>query len=105
MRYPLWLDPFGANSQAHTPAYKLAAFERAIENYREVQQQHADFIEFMEREGTAASAEADHERAEVLLRQVETARDVLAGQALVVLADGLLERCAEILAIETAGRP
>jgi len=105
MTDPMWLDPFCANSQAHSPAYKLAAFERTIENCRDLQRQYDDFIQFMEREGTTASAEADHERAEALLRQVETARDVLAGQALVVLADGLLERCAEILAIETAGRP
>ena len=105
MTDPMWLEPFGAHTQGYTPADKLAAFERTIENYRDVQQQHADFIQFMEREGTTASAEADHERAEALLRQVETAREVLAGQALVVLADGLLERCAEILAIETAGRP
>lgn len=105
MRYPMWLEPFGAHTQGYTPADKLAAFERTIENCRNLQRQYDDFIHFIEREGTTASAEADHERAEALLRQVKTARDVLAGQALVVLADGLLERCAEILAIETAGRP
>jgi hypothetical protein len=99
------LGPFGEETLAFDPAEELATFERTIKAYRDARKKHTDFKEFVAREGTTCTAEADHDHAETLERMVVSAQEVLAGQALVVLSDGLLEHCAEIIAIETAGRP
>lgn len=103
MTLPNWLTPGSKSDQ--TPAEKLRTFETAVKNFKKVNDELIDFRAYVAREGTTVSAEADSDRIDLLKLKVDVARDVLAATALIVLDDGLFERCAEILEIETAGRP
>lgn len=87
------------------PADKLEAFRQLIERYRDARHECGAYVERMRSLSTTPTVEADRDHMALLELKADDAARMVAAQALVVLADGLLERCAEIIEIETAGRP
>tara|TARA_R110002110_G_scaffold108163_16_gene270325 strand:- start:1231 stop:1512 length:282 start_codon:yes stop_codon:yes gene_type:complete len=84
-----------------TPADKLERFIQLVEDYRDARKEHADFVAL---ESTAATAEADAAHADLLILKMDEVGRHVTACSLIMLADGLFDRCAEILTIETAGR-
>ena len=87
-----------------SPAEKLRLYVGMLSLYRDARKAHADFVALSGRESTAASLEANLDRINQLSREVDEVARAVAAQGLVLLADGLFGRCAEILEVETAGR-
>lgn len=87
-----------------TPAERMEAFIDAV-TFHEVARSEFDRWKAEMNQQDRQENSADREWEFELLMRRNKARCQVADQAKALMADGLLERCAEILRIETAGRP